>query len=110
LCHEQSERIPLVQASISVVCIPAGNSREKGAKRQKLYVLYIRNQFFLGFDEYESVVYRASCFMVCADAHKQQMQLDRVVPGFKSGAFRTDENEQVRNTEGEKRIETARAD
>ena len=46
--------------------------------------------------------YRADCFMVRFDAHKQWMQLDRVVPSAESGAFRTDGNEQVRNTESEK--------
>ena len=40
----------------------------------------------------------------------QQEQLDRVVPSAESSAFRTDGDEQVRNTESEKRVETKRAD
>lgn len=40
----------------------------------------------------------------------QQEQLDRVVPGAESGAFRTDGTFKVRNTESEKRVEAERVD
>ena len=75
-----------------------------------LHELHRLNQFVLGFSHDESVVYRAGVVILCAIACMQQEQLDRVVSSAESSAFRTDGNEQVRNTESEKRVEAERAD
>ena len=64
--------------------------------------LYFNDQFILGFGHDKSVVNRAGVVILCVTACMQQEQLDRVVSGAESGAFRTDGIKQVRNTEGEK--------
>lgn len=85
---------------------PAAERRVGGC----LHELHSLNQFVLGFGHDKSVVYRAGVVILCVIACMQQEQLDRVVSSAESSAFRTDGNEQVRNTESEKRVEAERAD